>query len=73
MPVYKSALSTLLNEARAHEHGDSQAYNVEMISLKFDIMENNFFIAFLIMYYIYLNASQYHNILFSFTLFSCLK
>ena len=35
-------------------------------------MENNFFIVF-IMFYIYRNASQYDDTLFSFTLFSCLK
>ena len=39
---------------------------------KFDIMENKFFIV-LVMFYIYLNASQYANTLFSFTLFTCLK
>ena len=35
-------------------------------------MANNIFIVF-IMFYIYLNASQYDDILISFTLYSCLK
>ena len=35
-------------------------------------MENNFLL-FSIMFYIYLNASQYDNTLFSFNLFSRLK
>ena len=35
-------------------------------------MENNFFIV-LIMFYMYLNASQYDDTLFSITLFSSLK
>ena len=36
-------------------------------------MENDFFIAFYISIYIYLNVSQYDNTSFVFTLFSCLK
>ena len=33
----------------------------------FDIRANNFFLLFSIMFYVYLNASKYDNILFSFT------
>ena len=40
--------------------------------LEFDMMENNFFIVF-IMLFIYLNAWENENTVFSFTLFSCLK
>ena len=39
----------------------------------YDIMENNFFIVFFVMFYIYLNAAQYGNTIFSFNLFSRLK
>ena len=37
------------------------------------MMENNFFIVFDYVLHIYLNASQYDNILFSFASFSRLK
>ena len=40
---------------------------------KHDTMENNFLDCFILFFHIYLNATQYDNILFSFTLFSCLK
>ena len=39
---------------------------------KFDIMENSVFVV-IVFFHIYINAPQYDNNLFSFTLLSCLK
>ena len=47
--------------------------SLKWLVFKFDVMEDNVFLVLFLLFYIYLDASQYDNTLFSFNLFLCLN